>query len=210
MFDLQRFFATSGQTLAYGILAGLLVIAIHGWALAFMARALGDRGPEHDGRLTLNPLAHIDFVGAVCVCLAQMGWIKPMQIDAAKLRFGRAGIWLVIASSLLILVFSAMLAWQLRPVLVRHFPGAMPAVVAVGMIEAFGRTSIFYALFNLIPLPPFAMGHWLAAWRPAIYQRLKPYWLWLTIALGLIIATGVLRLAHPLVEALQATLLVNW
>lgn len=210
MFDLQRFFASSGQTLAYGIVAGLLVIAIHGWALAVMARVLGDRGPEHDGRLTLNPLAHIDFVGALGVCLAQIGWIKPMQIDAAKLRPGRAGLWLVIAGSLLLLVFAAMLAWHLRPVLVRHFPGAMPAVVAVGLIEAFGKASIFYALFNLIPLPPFAMGHWLAAWRPALWERLKPHWLWLTIALGLVIATGIPRLANPLLETLQTALLVNW
>ncbi|MET3924167.1 site-2 protease family protein [Devosia sp. 2618] len=210
MFDLQRFFATSGQTLAYSIFAGLLVISIHGWALAFMSRTLGDRGPQHDGRLTFNPLVHFDLVGTFCVCLAQIGWIKPIQIDVTQLRFGRASIWMVTAGSLLILVFSANLAWQLRPMLVRHFPGGMPAVVAVGVLEAFGKISISYALFNLIPLPPFSMGHWIAAFRSIPSYRLKHYWLWLTMALGLIIATGLPRLANPFVHYLQNILLFNW
>ena len=56
------------------------------------AVALGDPGPRHDGRLTFNPFAHLDILGGISAVLFSVGWIKPIAIDPAELRPGRAGL----------------------------------------------------------------------------------------------------------------------
>ena len=69
-------------------LCAILVIApVHGAAIAATARALGDQGPQHDGRLTLNPLVHLDILGTISGVLFAIGWIKPIAIDPAASWF---------------------------------------------------------------------------------------------------------------------------
>ena len=56
-------------------------LPVHEWAHGFVATKLGDPTPRYQGRLSLNPLKHIDYVGALCILLVGVGWAKPVQVD---------------------------------------------------------------------------------------------------------------------------------
>ena len=58
-----------------------LVMPLHEWAHGFVAYRLGDRTAKLQGRLTLNPLAHIDYIGAAMILLIGFGWAKPVPVD---------------------------------------------------------------------------------------------------------------------------------
>ena len=69
------------------IMPGLVLgLSIHEFSHAKMADKLGDPKPESQGRLTLNPLAHLDPVGTICLFFAGFGWGKPVQIDSSYFR----------------------------------------------------------------------------------------------------------------------------
>src|SRR3954466_8604081 len=107
-------FDLSVHQVAIRIGACLLVIAIHGLALAAIAWGLGDRGPKFDGRLTANPFRHLDLIGTPVMILVQVGWIRPIAIDPAELRFGRFGLIICVLASLGITLIAIALLLQLR------------------------------------------------------------------------------------------------
>ncbi|MBP3706233.1 MAG: site-2 protease family protein, partial [Clostridia bacterium] len=76
----------SFEALVPGILASLIVIfltlPIHEFAHGFVANKLGDPTARYQGRLTLNPMAHIDYLGALCILLVGFGWAKPVPINS--------------------------------------------------------------------------------------------------------------------------------
>ncbi len=71
------------QSMVYTIPAILLAISAHEFAHGYVSYQLGDPTPKMDGRLTLNPLAHLDPWGTVCLVLFRMGWAKPVRINTA-------------------------------------------------------------------------------------------------------------------------------
>ena len=68
-----------------------LTLPIHESAHGFAATKLGDPTPRYQGRLTLNPFAHIDYVGALCIILFGVGWAKPVQINPRNFRNSKVG-----------------------------------------------------------------------------------------------------------------------
>ena len=69
--------------------AVLLVATVQGFALAAAARALGDDGPKHDGRLSIDPLRHLDLIGGAVGLIFAVGWARWVAIDPRALRHGR-------------------------------------------------------------------------------------------------------------------------
>ena len=69
------------QQLVLRFIAIVFIAALHGFAVAAAAGALGDPGPRHDGRLSINPLAHMDVVGTASGVLFSVGWIRPIAVD---------------------------------------------------------------------------------------------------------------------------------
>ena len=63
-----------------------LTLPIHEWAHGFAATKLGDPTPRYQGRLTLNPFKHIDYLGALCICLFGIGWAKPVQVNPRNVK----------------------------------------------------------------------------------------------------------------------------
>jgi Zn-dependent protease len=123
----------------------------HEFAHAWVATMLGDDTPRRDGRVTLNPAAHVDWLGTVIVPLATslmgagfLGWGRPVNTDPRKLRGGRVGLAVVaLAGPLSNVVFAGIIA--------------LAANLAPNAAEILFRAaymSIYLALFNLIPLPP--------------------------------------------------------
>ncbi len=137
-------------------LAALLVILlvgfpIHELAHALVAYRLGDSTAKYQGRLTLNPLAHLDPLGSILLLVAHIGWAKPVPVNPSQLRYGpRVGHAIVAAagpiSNLLMATLMAT-AWR-----VGLFHGASQNVIA--FVYMFVEVNVALFLFNLIPLPP--------------------------------------------------------
>ena len=85
------------QQVVLRIGAVLLIASVHGFAIAATACALGDPGPRHDDRLSLNPLRHVDPLGGLLAVLFTVGWIRPIAMDPGRLRPGAAGLLAVVA-----------------------------------------------------------------------------------------------------------------
>ncbi|ODT66805.1 MAG: hypothetical protein ABS75_24760 [Pelagibacterium sp. SCN 63-23] len=142
--------------------SGLLIALVQGLVIAAAAVLMGDRGPSYDGRLTLNPLAHLDVLGLASIVLSGFGWGRPVAIEAAQLRPGRWGLVIaILASSLALLALAWLLLALVAPILTQLPYAAGLTLAAFARIAA--RLCVWMALFSLLPLPPLAGAHLLAA-----------------------------------------------
>src|SRR5687767_15422019 len=83
------------EALIAGVVALLVGLTFHEFSHALLADQLGDHRPRAMGRLTLNPIPHIDPLGALMLVIAGFGWAKPVMVNPAALRDGRRGMALV-------------------------------------------------------------------------------------------------------------------
>ncbi|NNU79923.1 hypothetical protein HMH01_05670 [Halovulum dunhuangense] len=203
MIDWAGIIATNGQTLLVNAAAALGVIAFHGWSIAFLARLLGDRGPGHDGRLSLNPFQHLEPAGFVAAIFFRIGWIRPVEADHRELKGGAGGLVLLVGLSLAALVALALALDLARGPLLRAFAGADMAVNLIGLIEVAVEMLVLFAVLNLLPLPPLTGGMLLAVVAPRAAAVLRRHQALVAIALALGVATGVPgRVSGRLADAL--------
>lgn len=134
---------------AVAIILGLVIgITIHEAAHAYSAYLLGDDTAYNQGRVTLNPLSHLDVMGSLMILIAGFGWGRPTPVTLSKLKGGVLGpVAVALAgpiSNLLIVSVCAVLF------LLPSFQGGYLALVVVGV--AFINALLF--VFNLVPIPP--------------------------------------------------------
>jgi Zn-dependent protease len=193
----------------------LFSLSVHESAHAWMALQMGDDTAARQGRITLNPLAHIDPIGTVAIPLLQifwggvplLGWAKPTPVAGQNLRRLARGHVMVagagpVSNLLLALVFTALLFVGFRTPARDVDP--LMALLITGV-----QMNVVLAIFNLIPLPPLD-GSWVASWglpRPIgeQYDRIvEPYGQWILLAL---FATGALGFVlSPFVRGLSSFL----
>lgn len=156
----------------------------HGW----MALALGDDTAKTAGRLSLNPLKHLDPAGTLALLIVGFGWAKPVPVDYSKLRNLRSGIMLVSFAGCLmniLIATAALLLLQLDGVASNNFIAAVLLV--------FARINILLGALNLIPIPPLDGSRMLLAALPPRGQmaliKIEPYGMFILFAL---IFTGLL------------------
>jgi len=156
----------------------LASLSIHEWAHAFVADKLGDPVPRAQGRVTLNPVAHIDPVGTVFLPLlmiflnpgfAIFGWGKPVQVSLPNPKTRARDDMLITAAgplanlviALLVAGFAGLLFW------------VMPdAILSVSLLKVIILLNCLLFLFNLIPVPPLDGSHFL---KHAIGMRDQTY-----------------------------------
>ena len=162
----------------------------HEFAHAYVADRLGDDTPRLEGRVTLNPLAHVDWLGTVFIPLMSsllggifFGWGKAVNTNPAKLRGGANGLLAVaLAGPASNVVFALLLA-----ALSFVFPSAVEILFRAAFI------SLFLALFNMIPVPPLDGSKVLIAARvpAAVYIELSRFGF--IVLLVLMFSTGLGR-----------------
>jgi Zn-dependent protease len=177
------------QQFVLRLLAMVLIAAIHGFAVAGTANALGDPGPRYDGRLTANPFTHLDLLGTLAGVFS-VGWIRPIAVDPALLRFGRAGLVLVVLAGAAATLASVVVLRFARPHLLPLLPDTTSAL-AFALIETIGEVSVWFALVNVLPLPPLTGAHLIVAIAPGARESLRRVQPYVAVALAGLAVTGV-------------------
>ena len=147
--------------LALKLPALLVAVTVHELAHALVADRLGDPTPRRLGRLTLNPLPHIDPIGALAFVLAGFGWAKPVPVNARNLSHPVRDMARVAAAgpvSNFAVAFVTLVAVRLL--------GPVDAVL-LRVAELIYAFNLVLGVFNLIPLPPLDGGHFL----PYLFPR---------------------------------------
>lgn len=187
--------------------AVLFASTVHGLALAAAACALGDKTPRHDGRLTIDPLLHVDAIGGLVALAFLIGWPKWIDIDPRALRHGRAGVVVVIAAGVAALVIAALVLRLIRPLLLPLLPDTAASAAFV-LIETAMDTTLLFALVSLVPVPPLAAGHIWFALVPAWRERDWRIDFYLDVMLAVLVITGwPTRVLAPVFYVLAAPLL---
>jgi Zn-dependent protease len=163
----------------------LLSLSVHEAAHAWSADRLGDPTARLLGRVSLNPVVHIDPIGTIVLPLIAavsnfpiIGWAKPVPVNISQLRHGRTDFMLVAAAgpiSNILLAIAAAVAAQIVP-----SAGGMPSpyLEPENFLIVAGSINIFLAVFNLVPVPPLDGGNVLAGLLPpsaaAAFDNMRP------------------------------------
>ena len=174
----------------FGIIALVVAITIHEFSHTFVANGLGDSTAKNQGRLSLNPIKHLDPVGTVMILMAGFGWGKPVPVNPHRLAHGSMGTTLVAAAGHLsnlmvafllavpiklgILEFTGLQFYSMRDLVNGGSLDLLSALVTLIII-----LNLFLAVFNLIPLSPLDGSRVLEGFVPreksASYVRLQQY-----------------------------------
>lgn len=190
--------------LAFVLLAGALVfaLALHEYAHALAADLQGDRMPRAMGRLTLNPLAHLDPMGTILIAIAGFGWAKPVQFRPSALASKRFGAAIVaIAGPLMNILLAFIGAFLFYGFLQGRVAADHPLVDFLG---PFIYINTLLAVFNMIPIPPLDGSRLLTIFLPPRRQNiiffLDRYGILLLFAL-VFFGSGLIRdLADPVLS----------
>lgn len=142
--------------LVFSLVAIVIAIAIHEFAHAFAADRLGDPTPRLQGRLTLNPLAHLDPIGTLMIIFARFGWGKPVQFDPFNLRNPRRDSAIIsIAGPATNFVFAIMCSAILH--LLNYNPAVGASLIStavLALLQICIIVNLSLGVFNLVPIHP--------------------------------------------------------
>lgn len=211
MFPFGGDLASALQQLAIAIPALLLALAFHEYSHAWVATRLGDTTPEADGRLTMNPLAHVDPIGALMLVFAGFGWAKPVQVQGHNFKSPLRDMALVAVAGPLANFLLAVVSAIVLKLMVENGLRSGPVLGPLfEMVRACFGLNIGLGVFNLLPIPPLDGSRilvWLLPRGPAeAVARLEPVAPFLLIGL---LFLGVLGpLIWPVTSAVART--IRW
>ena len=166
------FLLQQGQFLLFGMLVVALVISLtfHEYGHAVVAKAFGDDTAERAGRLTLNPIAHIDLFGLLLVMMVGFGYAKPVPTNPRKFTSPSADLWVAAAGPLMNLLL-AILVWNLYLSLrATGDPLYLEQEVFLFFL-LLAQVNLLLMAFNLIPIAPLD-GHYILPYF--LPERLRP------------------------------------
>jgi Zn-dependent protease len=134
--------------------AVIIVLTLHEFGHAFAAYKMGDETAKREGRLTLNPLRHIDPFGMIALILFRFGWGKPIPVDFFALRNLRKGMVVVSLAGPLMNFLTAIVLSPLYKLMFKSTVMQAGFSYFIVLIEYIILYSIYLGIFNLIPIPP--------------------------------------------------------
>lgn len=184
----------------------LIAITVHEYAHARVAYLFGDPTAKLQGRLSLNPLVHLDPLGALMLLIAGIGWARPVPINPYNFHDYRSGLlWVSFAGPLanFILAFASLLVLRVGQW------GFSGGDILCLLLYTQASLNIALGVFNLIPLPPLDGSKILSALArgPALsfYRQIEPY---APLILMALVFTGVLgRIVWPVTEVIKRVML---
>ncbi len=162
----------------------LLAITVHEFSHGWMANRLGDDTARLAGRLTLNPLKHLDLVGTLAFVITRLiGWAKPVPVNPHNLKDPKRDmLWVSLAgpgSNMLLAIGSAIVFHGLQTIPISSSLGANLMLPLYYMAQISVSINVALAIFNLIPIPPLDGSKILMGLLPLkqalSYARLEPY-----------------------------------
>lgn len=208
------------QDILIGVPTTLLALSAHEFAHGWVSSKLGDPTPRYQGRLTLNPMAHLDIVGTILMILTGFGWAKPVQINPNYYKNRTRDMALVAAAgpiSNFLLAFAGVLIGCIV-LLACVYAGASSNVIRVieTIIFYFAARNLSFMVFNLIPLPPLDGFKVAGMFMPGrIYYNILRYEQYIMIlimvlslsgAFGSIIGNGVYFFMNMIMRAVSGLL----
>ncbi|WP_417913735.1 site-2 protease family protein [Candidatus Electronema sp. JM] len=191
----------------------LFALTLHELAHGWTAWRLGDPTAKNDGRLTLNPIKHLDLFGALLFIFAHIGWAKPVPVNPSYFKNPRKGMLLVAlagpGANLLLAVGSALLFRLLLEL-------RMPSPFLLSLLEPLAQMllasvwiNIMLAVFNCLPIPPLDGSKVLAGLLPPdaarSYARMEPYGIFLLFIL--FYSDIISKVITPLIQTVSGLLL---
>lgn len=199
--------------LIFFIVALVVAITVHEFAHALVATWQGDNTAKMLGRLTLNPMSHLDPFGTVLLFIAGFGWGKPVPYNPTMLRHGMVSeVWIALAGPAANVIVAFLLALPMRLYILQN--QALPDGQIYTFLATVVTLNIFLAAFNLIPIPPLdgskilyfilnAMG--VSRVSISKFEQIGPMLLLVVIFADHLIGTSILpRLLEPIIA------LINW
>lgn len=190
----------------------IIAVTVHEFAHAYVAARQGDQTAKYLGRVSLNPLAHLDPAGSLLFVLAGIGWGKPVPVNPANLKDGRRGDFYVSIAGIVTNLVTAFIFTL--PLQILHNTGGDISSVAtsgnVGLLfcATVSSVNILLAAFNLLPFPPLDGSKALGILVPRRYDRQYEEYLRLgpVVLIGILVASFVfhLNILGPLIDVLSA------
>ena len=184
---------------AFSILVMLFVVfPVHECSHALMAKALGDDTAERQGRITLNPFAHLDILGTIGIVLFRVGWAKPVPVNTArcrKVKSQKTAMALTAAAGPLANVVSALVFMIIEKILMVTCPMTTTLYYILTALEMIIEIDLFNGVFNLLPIPPFDGSRIFLAFLPQrTYFKIMQYEQFIMIGLLILMYTGILSI----------------
>lgn len=187
-----------------GLIPALVCITLHELSHGFVAYKLGDNTAKDRGRLTLNPLKHLDVMGLLMLLVFHVGWAKPVPVNMYNFKNPKRGMALTalagpVSNFLITLVFMFLFGFAYTIVLAHY---SEPGYYLLQMLQLTAYISLGLGMFNLIPIPPLDGSKvLLSVISDSSYQKLMRYERYGMILMILLVSTGVI--GKPLSAAIE-------
>ena len=191
------------------LIVACTALPVHEAAHAYVASKFGDNTAKYQGRLTLNPMVHLDPIGTLMLVFFGVGWARPVPINPRNFNNPKAGMAIsslagpvsnVLLALVLMVVYKAMLVFGL---ITSSFTYAFIQILGI-MISV----NVYLSVFNLLPIPPLDGSRLMTYFLPPKYYfGIMQYERYIMIGLLVLLYTGVLDLPLRIISGLIINLL---